>query len=218
MSLRTRILLVDDHSFICELLGRLLAEDRCCEVVGAVHDARRAVAAAARLAPDLAVLDIEMPGICVFDALATMRRAQPELKAVFLSAHVSDTLIRQVLDAQARGYVVKTEPVEKILAAIHRVVAGGRYFSAPVRQRLVVGDGGLSLPRRPRSRLQLLTRRETEVLRYVARGMSKREIAEMLYISPRTVDQHCTHLMAKLDSHDRVQLSRFAIREGLIEA
>jgi DNA-binding NarL/FixJ family response regulator len=212
----TRILLVDDHTFICELLTTVLSRSARWEVVGAVRDARRAVETARCLQPDLLVLDIEMPGLSVFEALKTIRREQPGIKAVFLSAYLSDHYISQALACEAKAFVAKDEPLEALVDAVTRVADGGSYFSPAVRTRLVVGPRGVSLAARSRSRAETLTPRELEILCYIAQGLAKKEIAELLYISPKTVDQHCCHLMAKLDIHDRVHLTRYAIREGLV--
>ena len=209
----TKILLADDHAFLCEMLQFRL-EEAGMKVVAKVHDAAAAVAAARRLEPEVAVLDIDMPGLSVFDALLQMRSEQPGMRAILLSAHVNDHLVSRALAVEVRGYLRKTESLATIVEAVRRVAAGRVFFSADVRKRIVV-HGARADCSQPRSRIATLTPREVEVLGYIARGLSKKEISGLLNRSVKTVDQHCTNLMTKLEIHDRVRLTRFAIREGI---
>lgn len=211
---RTRILLVDDHALITELLGMRLEAESFLEVVTATGSAEQAVIEARRHRPDFIITDIEMPGLAVFDALRTIRRELPQVGIIFLSAFASDHYIQQALDLEARAYLTKDEPLDHLVRAIRKAVQGGHYFSPGIQSRLVVAGGSLRLAACACNRADLLTRREMEVLGYVARGLSKKEIAELMMISIKTVDNHCSHLMAKLDIHDRVQLTRYAIQEG----
>jgi DNA-binding NarL/FixJ family response regulator len=218
MSGGARILLADDHAFVRELLRVQLEREPGLEVVAAAGDSDRALADARRLVPDLALLDIDMPGPPVFAAAARMRDEMPSLRIIFLSAYVSDHHVQQALDLGAVGYISKTEPLEVIVQAVRAVAAGGVFWSPEVRDRIVLD---LAEPARPQprcARLALLTPREQEVLAAVARGLAKKQVADLLSISVKTVDRHCTHVMNKLGIHDRVELARFAIREGVIEA
>ena len=113
------------------------------------------------------------------------------------------------------GYIVKGEAPGVLHRAIETVVGGGTYFSEEVQNRLVLGDDGLTTPRPGSTRAAQLTNREREILRYIAVGMSKKEIASLVDLSVRTVDAHVRNIMSKLDLHDRVELARFAVREGL---
>lgn len=113
--------------------------------------------------------------------------------------------------------MTKSEPPESVTAAIRAVVAGGAYFSPEVQSRIIVDSAGARLAQPGRTRLSLLTAQH-DVLRYLARGLSKKQIADTLCVSVKTVEAHTTHLMDKLAIHDRVELARFAIREGLAEA
>jgi DNA-binding NarL/FixJ family response regulator len=137
---------------------------------------------------------------------------------IFLSAFFHDRYIEEALEAGASGYVTKNEAPGSLLSAIRKVSSGFTYFSPEVHERLVVDVSGLRLRSESHTRGFSLTDRETETLRYVAQGLAKREIANIMHLSVRTVDAHVRNLMAKLDIHDRVELARFAIREGLAEA
>jgi DNA-binding NarL/FixJ family response regulator len=211
------ILVADDHALIRSMLESQLAAEPDMKVVASVADARRAVEEARALAPDVVLMDIDMPGLLSFEAARTIRRYCSTTRVIFLSAFFHDRYIEEALRAEASGYVTKNESPGALVAAIRKVSRGFTYFSPEVQDRLVVGVDGLSLKRRPRTRGLLLTDRETETLRYVAQGLSKKEIAGLMDLSVRTVDAHVRNVMTKLNIHDRVELTRFAIREGLAE-
>ncbi|MFQ5429793.1 MAG: LuxR C-terminal-related transcriptional regulator, partial [Phycisphaerae bacterium] len=179
--------------------------------------ADEALRIAARKNPDIILMDIDMPGLSCFEAARSLSIQQPELRIIFLSAFLHDKYIEQALEAQAHGYITKREPPEQVVAAIREVVSGGAYFSSEVQSRIVVDSSGAKLRHESRSRASTLSRRELEVLRYIARGAGKKQIASITHLSVKTVEHHTTRLMAKLDIHDRVELTRFAIREGLAE-
>ena len=211
---RAKILLVDDHTFITELLMMSLGGEPCLEIITWACDAKQAIAKARRHAPDMIITDIEMPGLSIFDALCTIRLFLPRTSIIFLSAHTTDHYIQQALDLEARAYLTKDEPLENLIHVIKNVASGGCYFSPGIQSRLVITSKGLRLGSFPRIRGDLLTGREKQVLGYVGHGLSKKEMADLMIISVKTVENHCSHMMAKLDIHDRVQLARYAIQEG----
>lgn len=210
------LLLADDHELLRDMLVRRLNEEPDLEVVAAVGDAAAVVGEALRCRPDLMLLDIDMPGVSVFEAVRRVRERLPEVRAIFLSAYVQDGFISQALEVRASGYLTKGHNPEHLVVCIRRVLRGGTCYSPEVERRLELGAGEVALAQRPRARLELLTAREKEVLGYLARGLSKKEIARLNGTSVKTVDHHCQHIMEKLDLHDRVDLTRFAIREGLV--
>jgi DNA-binding NarL/FixJ family response regulator len=212
------ILLADDHSMVRRLLGRRLEDEADMTVVATVSNADDATAEAIRLKPDIILMDIDMPGLSCFEAAGTIHRQSPGSRIIFLSAFFHDRYIEQAMAVQAWGYITKSEPEDSVLEAIRKVSAGIAYFSPEVKARIVVDSQGARLASKGRSRASTLTEREMEVLRYLARGMAKKEIARTMHISVNTVNRHTTSLMAKLDIHDRVELARYAIREGLAEA
>lgn len=210
----TRILLVDDHALITELLQMRLEVESFLHVVTTTGNAEQAINEARHHKPDFIITDIEMPGLAIFDALRTIRLELPGVGLIFLSAYTSDHYIQQALELEARAYLTKDEPLDNLVRAVRKAVTGGHYFSPGIQSRLVISPSGLSLASQAPNRADLLTRREKQVLGYVARGLSKKEIAGLMTISVKTVDNHCSHLMTKLDIHDRVQLARYAIQEG----
>ncbi len=213
-----RILLVDDHALVRDALSGQLSELVEFDVVGTASDAGEAMERAFELEPDVIVMDIDMPGMICFDAAERIKTRLEEVKILFLSAFFHDHYIEKALQTGASGYLHKSEPVETLAMAIREVAAGGNFFSKEIRVRVVKTDKGFSLEQGAKTRAQTLTDREIEVLRYLARGLAKKEIATIMHLSPKTIESHCTRVMDKLDIHDRVELARYAIREGLAEA
>ena len=212
------ILVADDHEVIRELLTTRLERESDINVVAHVNNANAAVSRAIELQPDIVLMDIDMPGLSVFDAAARIAARCPNSRLIFLTAFVKDRFIESALAVRAWGYITKSEPPEVIVNAIRNVAEGIAYFSPAVRARIVVGPKGASLAREDTTIAASLTPREREVLCYLARGKSKKAIAELMSLGVKTIDFHCTHLMEKLAIHDRVELTRFAIREGFVEA
>lgn len=211
-----RILLADDHTLVRETLGRWLANSDSITVIAQVSNSDDAITIAAREEPDIVVLDINMPGADVFEAARIIRIRSPKSKIIFLSAFHLDRYIEQALAAGALGYVTKGESPETLERAIRAVASGGVYFSPDVQARIVIDVSGPRLVDTAQTRASMLTPRELEVLRYLATGLSKKEIADKLDLSIGTINNHAANLMRKLDIHDRVKLTHFAIREGLI--
>jgi DNA-binding NarL/FixJ family response regulator len=217
MNPRTRIVLADDHAILRDMLAERLALEPDFEIVAAVPDADQALALVRAQPVDLLVLDIDMPGLSPFAAARQVREECPATRVVFLSAYLRDGYLVQALAVEAAGYLVKEDAPEAIVDGLRRAARGRVAFSPAVRARLVSHRESVELSNAPAGRLSLLTPRELEVLRYLASGLSRKELARTMQISAKTVEQHCDHLMQKLGIHDRVELARFAIREGLVE-
>ncbi len=213
-----RVLIVDDHTLVRQTLRDRLQREPSLEVVDTASDAQEAIARVESLSPDIVLMDIDMPGLASFDAVRTIVKRFPKSKVIFLSAFFHDRYIEEALKVEALGYLTKQESPEMIVDAIRQVAAGGAYFSEQVQSRIVADEKGTRLAMPSKTRAATLTNREMEVLRYIARGMSKKQIANMIHLSVRTAENHASRLMAKLDIHDRVELTRYAIREGLVEA
>ncbi len=211
------VVLADDHSLVRGTLANWLRGVAGVAVAAEVGDADAAVEECLRTKPDVLLMDIDMPGLQCFDAARTIKARCPGTRIIFLSAFFNDRYIEEALSVEASGYITKGEPPTVVADAVRSVAGGGVYFSPEVRDRLVVDATGIHLAHPPATRSSTLTTREVEVLRYIARGHSKKEIAATMHLSVKTVDNHCTSLMNKLDIHDRVELARFAIREGLAE-
>ncbi len=213
------VLLADDHELLIGTLGDRLDKEPGLRVVGRVKDAAQAVSLARETSPAVVLLDIDMPGKVSFDAAREIKEALPDTQVVYLSSFFNDRYIEDALRSGCSGYITKDEPVERVVEAIRQVAQNGAYYSPKVRDRLVADpERGLVLDGEGSTKAATLTARELEVLRYVAQGMTKKEIAKQVHRSVSTIDKHVENLMRKLDIHDRVELTRYAIREGLAEA
>ena len=217
MSGVSTVLLVDDHAMVMEALAEHLERASGLKVVGTAPDADTAIDKALSTRPDVIVMDIDMPGLISFDAAGRLQSLLPDTRVIFLSAFTHDHYIQQALSVKARAYVTKGEPLNRVIEAIRTVARGGTFYSREVRDRLLVDSGRVELPAE-NTRVGVLSEREIQVLRYIASGMSKKEIANTMHLSVKTVENHSTNLMSKLNIHDRVELTRFAIREKLAEA
>jgi len=218
MSKQIAVMLVDDHAMVRSMLRDRLELEPDLAVVATVGTADEAVAEAARLRPDVVLMDIDMPGMVCFEAAKRITAQHPDTRIVFLSAFFHDRYIEEALKVKAWGYITKSEPEQTVVQAVRNVHSGVTYFSPEVQGRLVVDSKGPRLAERAVSRVSTLTDREMEILRYLARGLSKKEIAQKARISVNTVNRHTSSVMNKLGIHDRVDLARFAIREGVAEA
>ncbi len=211
------ILIADDHAMVRTALCERINREPDMEVVADVNSAEEAVTQAMQVHPDVVVLDVDMPGLVSFEAARRIRSRYPDTRVLFLSAFTHDRYIDQALAAEASGYVAKAEPLAVIIEAIRKVASGLTYYSPEVLSRIVFDASGSKLAKKGESRCATLSPREQEVLKYIAQGLSKKEIAATMGLSVKTVDGHCTKVMKKLGIHDRVVLARFAIREGFAE-
>ena len=213
-----RILCVDDHEFLAEGLKRRLGLEPDLELVGWLDSAENLLQEVRRTGADIVLLDIEMPGPDPFAVMADLRRQLPEVRTVMFSAYVRDHYLDAATKAGAWGYVSKSDPPESVVEAI-RTVIGDKFALGPTVQdrckpRPKPGEGA----DHPASPLDQLTPRELHILRMIGKGMSRTDIATAICRSPKTVDNHRAAIMRKLGIHERSELTRFALREGLTEA
>ncbi len=213
-----KVVLVDDHVLVRETLARQLEQEPDMQVVATAGDADTAVTHVVEQQPDIVILDIDMPGREAFDAAAVIRQRCPATRLIILSGYFHDRYIDRALAVGASSYLSKAEPLATVVKAIRAVATGGTYFSPEVEARIVFDADGIRLQTGPQSRASSLTEQQIRVLCHLARGLSKRDIAELMHISESTVSRHCDNLMARLGIHNRVELARYAIREGLVEA
>lgn len=205
-----RVLIADDHLVLLDGL-RALLRARGFRVVGAAADGREAVRLAAGTHPDVAVLDVIMPGLDGVSAAREIARVSPGTAIVLLTGFVEERGVAAAVAAGIRGFVVKAQATEDLLQAISDVMAGGMYVS-PAFSRAV------ALACAAPARKSLLTAREQQVLRLIAEGRSTKEVASVLGVSAKTAEGHRAHIMRKLDVHQTAGLVRYAIRQGLISA
>lgn len=215
--MKAAVLLVDDHTLVREVVASVLNESADFEVCAQAATADQAMERCAEREPDIVLLDIDMPGMDAFEAARAIRQRHPRVKLVFLSAYTSDRFIDQAMDIGCDGYFTKGQSTDELVSALHEVVRGNSYFSPQVRARLVVERSRDDL-RGAHTRARSLTEREREVLEQIASGITKKEIAEKMGLSVKTIEKHAANIMSKLDMHDRVALSRYCIREQIITA
>lgn len=213
-----RVLLAEDHRIVREGVRALLEGEPDIDVVGEVGDGRAAVDEAARLQPDVVVMDLGMPVLNGIDATREIRRAGGPTRVVVLSMYSGEEYVRPVIRAGASGYLVKGSGLSDLVAAI-RAVAGGDAFFSPEVARVLLEEPR-SEPAGPAERPaptgSALTPRELEILRLVAEGRSSPEIARELDLSVKTVEGHRGRIMAKLGLHNVAGLVRHAIKIGLV--
>ena len=209
---KSRVFILDDHLVVLESLKFLLGTDSTIDVVGSscrVDEGSRLIR---MLQPDLVIVDIEMPGRCVFEMTRATNKALGQgchVNFLFLSAYLSDFYLEKALAVNAMGYILKNHPIATIIEAIHTIRRGRPYFSEEVKNRLS------NKPKR--TALSQLTARELEVLRYLTRAMTVKDIAQLLGLSSRTIDRHKANIMEKLGIHNQIGLVRYAICEGITD-
>ena len=215
MRLTTRILLADDHGLVRRGLRLILDAQPDLEVVAEAGDGAEAVKLALEGDVDLAILDISMPRMTGLQATRELQQRRPELRVLILSMHESEQYLYQALKLGASGYVVK-RLADRDLVEACRAAMRGEPFLYPGEISAVIRDY-LRRARNGENGDDPLTPRETEVVKLVAESYTNRQIAEALVISEKTVDRHRANILEKLGMHDRVQLTRYAIRRGLID-
>ena len=215
-----RVLCVEDHAFLVDGLRARFEMEADISCVGHLKSAERLVSVAQELRPDIVLMDIEMPGPDPFETVVDLMRTLPSSRVVFLSAYIRDHYINAAVDAGAFGYLSKSDETDEIIESIRTVARRGVFvLSSKVKARCTPTKGHKQGQPSPlASKLDSLTPREHEVLRMIGRGMKRTEIAKTLCRSVKTIDGHREKIMSKLDIHDRGELVRFAIREGLAEA
>ncbi|MCB9419640.1 MAG: response regulator transcription factor [Ardenticatenaceae bacterium] len=212
-----RVIIADDHVIMREGVALILDSKPEFEVVGQAADGKRAVELAESLQPDIALLDINMPELDGIAAANLIREACPQTKTLILTMHNDDAIFFDAIQAGASGYVLKGSRPDDLIQALIEVHNGNVYISPPMTRKLV--NSYLETANSyPNSQLTLLTERETEVMQLLAQGLTNREVAERLVISPSTVQTHRTHIMEKLDLNNRTELVRYALQNNLLDS
>jgi two-component system, NarL family, response regulator NreC len=214
---KIRVLLADDHTILRAGLKMMLNAQPDIEAVGEASDGKQAISEAERLSPDVVIMDITMPECNGIEATRQIKRILPEVRVLVLTMHENEEYLFQTLRAGAAGYMLKEAADTDLISAI-RVVSSGRFYLSPSAQSMLVSD---YLQRvhtgEERDSYSALTEREREILKLVAEGYTNSQIGERLFISPKTVDTHRTHIMDKLNLHSRAELVKYAMRRGLLE-
>ena len=214
---RIRVLIADDHIIVRDGLKQLLDNQQDMEVAGEAANGREALEKVKSLHPDVVLLDITMPEISGLEAVHLIRESVPETQIVVFSMHDKESYVRQALAAGAIGYILKMSPRTDILSAI-RAASRREYFLSPQLKAVVIGKYLKSQEAIPCVRgYDLLSEREQQIFRFVAEGRTTGQIAGLLCISAKTVENHRTSLMGKLGIHDRFELLRYAIKIGVVD-
>jgi DNA-binding NarL/FixJ family response regulator len=215
--LKTRILLADDHAMVRRGLRHVLDAEPDLDVVAEAEDGRSAVVLALDEEIDLAILDVTMPRLTGLQAARELLKRRPDLRVLILSMHDNEEYFFEALRAGASGYVLKSAADRDLVEAC-RATMRGQPFIYPDAVKTLIRDylerarDGDEVPADP------LTPRESEIVKLIAEGYSNKRIAEELVISEKTVERHRANVLEKLGMHDRVELTRYAIRRGLVEA
>ena len=213
---RLRIVLADDHTLVRQGLSKILEEQPDWTVVAQANDGREAVKQTLQLKPDVAIFDIGMPLLNGIEATRQLTRRLADLHVLILSMHAEEAYITQALQAGAQGYLLKDSADTELIKAVTAVAAGKSFFS-PAVARVMLDDYVRHLAGKGIvDRYQALSEREREIFQLIAEGHSNKEIAELLSVSPATVETHRAHILQKLDVHNTAVLVLYAVRRGVI--
>jgi DNA-binding NarL/FixJ family response regulator len=211
------LLIADDHEIVRRGLRELIQEEPGWQVVAEATNGRDAVAKANEFKPDVAILDITMPSLNGLDATKQIAKLSPHTKVLILTIHDSDPLIQQVLQAGARGYLLKSDAGRDLIRAAKALLSNRTFFTPKVAQKVMDGSLGKG-PKASEEGLPQITGREREIVQLLAEGKSSKEVATILGISTKTAETHRSNLMRKLNCHSVTELVRYAIRNHLMEA
>jgi len=211
-----KMVLAEDHTILREGLRALLAGEPGIEIVCEADNGREAVRCVDKHAPDLILIDLSMPKMNGLEAIRDIRRRHPGTRILVLTVHKSEEYIHASLEAGADGYVLKDSSHAELLMAIRSVSEGKRYLSPDASGAVIEGYLEGQKMTRKRSIVDELTQREREVLKLIAEGYRNREIADLLFISVKTVEKHRGSLMKKLGLHNSAALTAFAMEKGII--
>jgi len=212
-----RIMIAEDHTILRQGLRALLSSDPDYKIVGEAEDGREAVRSAETLSPDLILMDLSMPKMTGTEAISEIKKRNTDTKIIVLTVHRGEEYVLSALKAGADGYVLKDANRDELTTAIKKVLEGKRYLSPDISGKVIDGylEGKSAI--RQKTSWDTLTPREREILKLIAEGYKSKEMAEALFISPKTVQKHRSNLMEKLDLHNTAALTVFAIEKGLID-
>jgi two-component system response regulator NreC len=214
---KIRVLLADDHTLIRSGIATLLQNNKDFVVIGEAADGEEAVRKTGELKPTVVVMDLSMPKLSGMEATKQIKKKYPEVSVLILTMHENEEYVYQILKSGAAGYVLKSAGKDELIGAIRAAAKGEKFFSPRISQ--LMAEGYVRRVDQAAAEMEPgdlpLTRREREVLALVVGGMTNQQIADQLFISPRTVDTHRTNIMQKLNIHDLANLVRYAIEHGI---
>ena len=209
-------MVVDDHTIVRDGIHSLLTLTPDIEVVGEAVNGREAIEIARKLMPDVIIMDISMPIMDGIEATRRIHKDLPEIKVIILTQYEDSEHVFPIIEAGASGFISKIAASSELISGIRSVHRGDSYLSPSIARLLVESHQQGVSTRRFYDPYEQLTDREREIFKLLAEGHTTQEIAQLLVISPKTVEGHKTNLMAKLDLHNRVDLVKYALRKGII--
>jgi len=212
-----KVILADDHRIFRKGLKSLLSEKAHIEVLAEADDGDETLRKASQYKPHIVIMDIGMPKMDGIEATRQIRERLPDTEVVILSMHAKKAYIDQVLKAGAKGYVLKDSDEDNLIAAINTVHNGGYYLDSPIADQVLSGYFGGKTKRELQEQADPLSEREKEVLRLLAEGHSNQEVADILCISRKTVENHRANIVRKTGVQGQVGLTKYAARIGLID-
>jgi DNA-binding NarL/FixJ family response regulator len=217
--MKLRILIADDHEVVRRGLSTLLQTHEGWEICGEAKDGREAVDMAKQLKPDVVILDVGMPNLNGLAATRQLSQHNPQQKIIVLTITDSDEVIREALDAGARGFVLKSDAARDLVSAVEALQHNRMFFTARVNDMVLAGflDKGQTAPRGEAPRLPKLTPREHEVVQLLAEGKSSKEVATLLNLSTKTAETHRSNIMRKLGFHSIRDIVVYAIKNNIIQ-
>jgi len=213
---KIKVLVADDHTILRQGIKALLDNQESIEVIGEAKDGREALAIIEETLPDVILMDIAMPGLNGLEATRRIKKKFPRMKVLVLTMYTNEEYIFQILNAGANGYLVKETAFQDLISAI-KAVYKNEAFMSPSISKKVINRYIKKAQDDEEKTCEILTTREREILQLIAEGNSSKKIAEVLFISPKTVETHRTHIMDKLNIHNRTGLIKYAIRKGMVD-
>jgi two-component system response regulator NreC len=212
---KIRVLIAEDHTIVRQGLSALLRSESDIEVVGEASDGLEATEMAKKMVPDVVLMDIAMRNLNGLDATRTIKKLFPSMKVLVLTMYDNEEIIFQILKAGASGYLIKDSAMTDLVSAIRAISQGDSYLSPSISKKVIEEYIRRAEQGEKACMDDLLSTREREILQLIAEGNSVPQIASHLCISKKTVEAHKTHIMEKLNIHDKVGLVKYAIRTGL---
>ena len=213
---KIKILLADDHTILRSGLKLILDQEMDIEVVGEVEDGRECIKMVEELSPDVILMDIGMPNLNGIEASHQIKKRFPDVEVLVLTIHDTEEYIYQAFCAGASGYLLKKSAHNDLISAIRSVHKGNYYISSSISKNMVKDYIKKAEKSAGKDGFNRLTEREREILQLIAEGKSNKEIADLLNVSVKTVEVHRSHLMEKLDIHNTANLTRYAIKRGIV--
>jgi len=213
---KIKVFLAEDHPLVRKGIRSILDQEFNVEVIGEAENGREALTKIEQLLPDMVILDISMPILNGLEVTRQIKKRQPKIKIIILTMHTSEEYVFEIMQAGASGYVLKQSAPKELVIAIYEVNMGRLYFSTEISKNVIDRLDEKKLIFSDKDMKPDLTEREREIIQLVAEGNTTRKIADILFISPKTVESHRTNLMNKLDIHSVADLTRYAIENRII--